>query len=124
MGLTDCSFRGVFFWLWCFFTIVQAAYKDGDVILGGLFNVHKLQENSKAHCSELNTRGFGRAQAMIFAIETINRNSSLLPNITLGYDIRDYCENATKAMDMTNDLVKDKRCSNMTRKSITALIAS
>ena len=100
--------------LW-FFTVVQAVSEDGDVILGGLFNVHQFPaENSTGQCGELDTKGLGRAMAMIFAIETINQNSKLLPNITLGYDIRDYCENTTKAMEMTFGLMKDKTCSNKT----------
>ncbi|KAJ7370630.1 hypothetical protein OS493_031045, partial [Desmophyllum pertusum] len=99
----------------CFLYVVKAAYKDGDVILGGLFNIHQLHENSNGQCGELDTKGMGRAQAMIFAIETINKDSNLLPNITLGYDIRDYCENVTKATQMTYELTKNKYCVKTTR---------
>ena len=98
-----------------FFTVLKAVSRDGDVILGGLFNVHQFLENSKGQCGELDTKGLGRAMAMIFAIETINNNSNLLPNVTLGYDLRDYCENTTKAMEITFGLMQDKTCSNKTR---------
>ena len=98
-----------------FFTLVKAVSRDGDVILGGLFNVHQFLENSKGQCGELDTKGLGRTMAMIFAIETINNNPNLLPNVTLGYDIRDYCENTTKAMEITFGLMQDKTCSNKTR---------
>ncbi|KAJ7379454.1 hypothetical protein OS493_016696 [Desmophyllum pertusum] len=118
MGHINNSYRDVAILSLWFFSVVQSAYKDGDVILGGLFNIHsrhQLQENSNGQCGELDTKGIGRAQAMIFAIESINNDSNLLPNITLGYDIRDYCENTTKATQMTYELMKNKYCASITR---------
>uniref|UniRef100_A0A4W3HIW0 Extracellular calcium-sensing receptor-like n=1 Tax=Callorhinchus milii TaxID=7868 RepID=A0A4W3HIW0_CALMI len=74
--------------------------KDGDVILGGLFNlhmdrvenVHSFTVRPKAEqCKRFDFRGFRLAQTMIFAIEEINRNHLLLPNVTLGFRIHDDC---------------------------------
>lgn len=80
-------------------------FKPGDVTLGGLFDVHINGPND--NCStELFTMGLGHVEAMIFAIERINNDSSILPNVTIGYDIRDYCENAGMAMTMAYDVVK------------------
>ena len=68
-----------------------------------------------------------RSEAMIFAIDKINNDSNLLPNISLGYDIRDYCESITKATRITYELFKDKCYVNTTlnklgKGSIVALI--
>jgi len=106
--------------------VVQGPYKDGDIILGGLLRVH-LRGDSENRCGELDVRGLNRVFAMIFAIEQINNDSKLLPNITLGYDIRDYCEISLQAARISYDLIKGKLFPNMTqgklgRKSITALI--
>ena len=81
------------------------AYKEGDVMLGGLFNLHFAGSND--HCDELFTMGLGHAEAMIFAIESINENRSLLPNVTLGYDIRNYCESTALAMKITYDFMRE-----------------
>ncbi|KAJ7349527.1 hypothetical protein OS493_038772 [Desmophyllum pertusum] len=120
------QFYLLIFWL-LFYAAVQASYREGDVMLGGLFSVHLQGTQSEDQCGELDTLGLARALAMIFAIEKINNDSKLLSNVTLGYDIRDYCETIPKATRITCDLVKDKCFMNITqsikgRKSIMALV--
>ena len=75
------------------------AYRDGDVILGGLFNLHFAGHEER--CNELFTMGLGHAEAMIFAIDRVNKDPNLLPNVTVGYDIRNYCMDRQKAMEHT-----------------------
>ncbi|XP_078420586.1 vomeronasal type-2 receptor 26-like [Cetorhinus maximus] len=75
-------------------------FKDGDIILGGIFRVHakvnhrdltfKIQPESLS-CTKFWFRFFRFALTMIFAIDEINQDSTLLPNITLGYRICDAC---------------------------------
>ena len=123
--LLSSSFFNLLY-LTVFSGVVQGPYKHGDIILGGLLRVH-LRGDSENQCGELDVRGLNRVFAMIFAIEKINNDSKLLRNISLGYDIRDYCEISLKATRISYDLIKDKLFTNITqsklgRKPISALV--
>ena len=97
-------------------------------MLGGLFSIRQWQETSENQCGEI-TKEVANAEAMIFAIDKINNNSNLLPNISLGYDLHDYCESTTKATQITYEMFqKTYKCftntthSKVGRRSIVALI--
>ena len=99
-------------------------------MLGGLFSIRHLQETSEDKCGVI-AKEVAQAQAMIFATDKINNDPNLLPNISLGYDIRDYCESITKATQITYKLFKDTyTCNcyknttlrNIRKSSIVALI--
>ncbi|XP_041796784.1 extracellular calcium-sensing receptor-like [Chelmon rostratus] len=75
-------------------------HKAGDVVLGGLFEIHFFSvfpdlsftsEPQLPTCHGFDTPGFRNAMTMAFAIDEINRNSNLLPNVTLGYSLFDNC---------------------------------
>ena len=82
-------------------------------MLGGLFCIRRSQGTSEGKCGEI-TKEVTNAQAMIFAIDKINSDSNLLPNISLGYDIRDYCESIENATRITYELLRDKCSVNTT----------
>ena len=91
-------------------------YKDGDVMVGGLLNIHYPGPNDQ--CTELSTRGLGHVEATIFAIEKINKNSSILPNVTIGYDLRDYCRSSARAMKIAYDFMCDGDPVHMSNQNI------
>ena len=99
----------------CFYAAVQAPYREGDIMLGGLFSVHQPPDMPGSQCGEINLRELSQMQDMIFAIERINNAASLLSNITLGYDVRDYCENFSEAAGLVYKLLTVDACVNLSR---------
>lgn len=93
---------------------------DGDIILGGLFPVHARGERG-VPCGELKKeKGIHRLEAMLFAIDLINKDPDLLPNMTLGARILDTCSRDTYALEQSLTFVQalierdgsDVRCAN------------
>ena len=56
---------------------------DKDFIIGGLFPVYD--------CRNSDLEDLEMLEAMLFAIDRINNDMNLLPNLTIGYDVRDSC---------------------------------
>ncbi|XP_045148751.1 metabotropic glutamate receptor 4 isoform X4 [Echinops telfairi] len=79
---------------------------DGDITLGGLFPVHGRGSEGKA-CGELKKeKGVHRLEAMLFALDRINNDPDLLPNITLGARILDTCSRDTHALEQSLTFVQ------------------
>lgn len=79
---------------------------DGDITLGGLFPVHARGAEGKA-CGELKKeKGIHRLEAMLFALDRINNDPELLPNITLGARILDTCSRDTHALEQSLTFVQ------------------
>ena len=82
-------------------------FKDGDVMVGGMLNVHYSNSENGDQCNKFSGIGLGNAEAMIYVIESINKNSTLLPNVTIGYDLRDCCRSNALAMEIAYDFMRD-----------------
>ncbi|XP_059360387.1 taste receptor type 1 member 1-like [Carassius carassius] len=74
---------------------------EGDYLLGGLFALHEIDtvtpvfnpETTECFRHSTSKSGYEMLQLMRFAVEEINNSTTLLPNVSLGYDIFDHCSN-------------------------------
>ena len=105
---------------WCFVLLsllpsipvkAEGIYKDGKVIIGGLLTVR--HKNSDDSCGDLKPQGLAYVEAVIYAIETINKDKSLLPNVTLGYDIMDSCDSPALANSLAFDFVTRNKATKL-----------
>ncbi|XP_051727355.1 extracellular calcium-sensing receptor-like [Ctenopharyngodon idella] len=88
--------------------------KDGDITIGALLAIHSkltlssfdfTQKPQLLSCSSVNLQDFRMVQMMIFAIDEINRNKMLLPNVSVGYRIYDTCGSRLSSMSATMALM-------------------
>uniref|UniRef100_A0A673TI12 Glutamate metabotropic receptor 2 n=1 Tax=Suricata suricatta TaxID=37032 RepID=A0A673TI12_SURSU len=79
---------------------------EGDLVLGGLFPVHQ-KGGPAEECGPVNEhRGIQRLEAMLFALDRINRDPRLLPGVRLGAHILDSCSKDTHALEQALDFVR------------------
>ena len=103
-----------------------------DIVLGGLFAVRHSSAAGGQCSTTLRLEGAERLEAMLYAIDLVNSDPYLLPNITIGYDIRDTCTSVNIGLDesiefvSSEDLCHDICLSNTTilNTSITAVIGA
>lgn len=57
---------------------------DGDLIFGGLFPMHDSGDEMSLCGAIKEEKGIQRLEAMLYAIDMINADYTLLPNITIG----------------------------------------
>lgn len=93
---------------------------EGDITLGGLFPVHS-RGPAGVPCGDIKKeKGIHRMEAMLYAMDQINSDPDLLPNMTLGARILDTCSRDTYALEQSLTFVQaliqkdnsDVRCSN------------
>lgn len=98
----------------------QSIKIEGDITLGGLFPMHS-RGPAGIPCGEIKReKGIHRLEAMLYALDQINSDPELLPNITLGARILDTCSRDTYALEQSLTFVQaliqkdnsDVRCSN------------
>uniref|UniRef100_G1TFN3 G-protein coupled receptors family 3 profile domain-containing protein n=1 Tax=Oryctolagus cuniculus TaxID=9986 RepID=G1TFN3_RABIT len=78
----------------CFFQMERSYYKDGDIEIAAFFPIYiylvdRMINIFKNHITfkGFQSKNYQYALALVFAIEEINKNPQLLPNVTLGFDL-------------------------------------
>uniref|UniRef100_A0A4W5MTZ3 Glutamate metabotropic receptor 7 n=1 Tax=Hucho hucho TaxID=62062 RepID=A0A4W5MTZ3_9TELE len=93
---------------------------EGHLTFGGLFPVHTRGAESMP-CGDIKKEnGIHRLEAMLYALDQINLDDQLLPNITLGARVLDTCSRDTYALEQSLTFVQaliqkdtsDVRCTN------------
>uniref|UniRef100_A0A8C1WQS9 Taste receptor, type 1, member 2, tandem duplicate 2 n=1 Tax=Cyprinus carpio TaxID=7962 RepID=A0A8C1WQS9_CYPCA len=112
-----CSFLSAF--INCFFFNVFCLESEfslkGDYLLGGLFALHEVQhatplsspEASQCLRNAVSISGYQMFQVMRFAIEEVNNSTTLLPNVSLGYEIFDQCTDTKDFPSVFNFISKN-----------------
>ncbi|KAM4650363.1 LOW QUALITY PROTEIN: metabotropic glutamate receptor 7 [Discoglossus pictus] len=113
-------------WLWAALVSGQEIYAphsiriEGDITLGGMFPVHS-KGSPDLPCGDIRKEsGIHRLEAMLYALDQINSDPELLPNVTLGARILDTCSQDTYALEQSLTFVQaliqkdtsDVRCTN------------
>ncbi|XP_016411514.1 extracellular calcium-sensing receptor [Sinocyclocheilus rhinocerous] len=124
---STCQLRGKF--------EMPNIFKAGEIMIGGIFPIFNKQENVIAsferkmrmiNCTGFDLRAFRWTQVMMFAIDEINQDEGLLPNISLGYKIMDSCASPTNVLRAAFTLVSEQREEESTTQChlpLTALVA-
>ncbi|XP_075719766.1 extracellular calcium-sensing receptor-like [Rhinoderma darwinii] len=95
--------------------VIPGISSSGDVVIGGVFPVRRSSRvgpttfhtnPASQMCDDsFDFRSFRWIRTMIYAIEDINNNTHLLPNISVGYAIYDTCDNIAEAVKQVFTLI-------------------
>lgn len=87
--------------------VKHSAVVEGDLVLGGLMMVHEREDSIT--CGPVMPQGGIQAlEAMLYTLDMINQNPTILPNVTLGAHILDDCDKDTYGLEMAVDFIKGK----------------
>nr|XP_034344804.1 vomeronasal type-2 receptor 116-like [Arvicanthis niloticus] len=91
---------------YCFGKTKPSVYKDGDMVVAAFLPLFTIlvdspadDPNTENFYIQLNFKNYQIVLAMVYAIEEINRNPHILPNVSLGYDIYNVLFNEWFTLD-------------------------
>uniref|UniRef100_A0A3P9B0W5 G-protein coupled receptors family 3 profile domain-containing protein n=1 Tax=Maylandia zebra TaxID=106582 RepID=A0A3P9B0W5_9CICH len=99
---------------------LPALHSDGDVVIGGFFPLHYVvtdaffffflvTQSQKSISFDHIAIAFRWMMTMVFAVEEINHNSSLLPGVKLGYHIIDCCDHIPTGLQALFSLLRHSK---------------
>ena len=108
------------------------AAKDGDFIIGGMFQIGKLQNTSDKngtqipvyHCSYDKSREYSIQKAIVFRmlIDEANERLKSIFNKTLGYEIYDTCMNSAVTLRASVSLANNRKVIGVSGVDIKSLV--
>uniref|UniRef100_A0A0K0CYG9 ANF_receptor domain-containing protein n=1 Tax=Angiostrongylus cantonensis TaxID=6313 RepID=A0A0K0CYG9_ANGCA len=85
---------------------VRQVIVPGEIVLGGLFPIHEAGRNGSS-CGKIKAdQGVQRMVAMLYALEKVNQDTSILPQASLGAQILDTCSVDSYALEQTLEFIK------------------
>ncbi|KAH6927496.1 hypothetical protein HPB50_004554 [Hyalomma asiaticum] len=86
------------------------AAEQEDFLIGALFPIHRppyTNENASRSCGRIwELPGIQRFEAALQTVDDVNSRPDLLPNSTLGIQIRDSCQYAAIALEQVSQMIR------------------
>lgn len=98
--------------------------KDGDLIIGGLLPLHHPKPFNAHECGGIRSiTALKELEAMVYAINFIDNNDTILPGVHLGFDIRDTCFSESITLRSALNFIPAYRC-NDSHQSIVGVVGA
>ena len=106
---SDCQKANVYIGTRASGSLSTTGENDNDkVVLGGLFPVHEAKDD---RCGAILDLGIQTLEAMVLATQMINDDASLLPRVTMVFEIRDTCALENMALEQSLDFIIQRNLS-------------
>ena len=79
---------------------------NNTLVFGAIFPVHASGPSRDVPCGVLRASAVQLVESMVLATQIINEDPTLLPNITLAFDIRDTCLSINYALEQSVDYIQ------------------
>ncbi|XP_053576385.1 vomeronasal type-2 receptor 26-like [Bombina bombina] len=99
-------------------SFLKHSYQEGDLIIGGvtavqistinMFETYTREPLISDQCLMLDLKKYQNYMAFTFAVNEINRNPEILPNVTLGFYLLDTCVNERRSLSGIFQLLSGK----------------